>query len=167
MRSGWRPRSARPTSADGRPSAGRSGFDWTKARRLLFFREAGPDMPVLHVNAYDAQAYIQWLVLETGKDYRLPSEAEYEYVARVGGKGSYWWGEGSPAEVVENLTGERDKSPANRKWTTSFKRYGDGHWGPAPAGSPRQRSLGGRVHKEQRGQPRKRRRRRWRRRHSH
>ncbi len=98
-------------------------------------REAGPDLPVLHVNAHDAQAYVQWLVLETGKDYRLPSEAEYEYVARAGGNGSYWWGEDSPAEVVENLTGERDKSPAKRQWTTSFKRYGDGHWGPAPAGS--------------------------------
>lgn len=110
----------------------RDRVDW---RHDYKGREAGPDMPVLHVNAYDAQAYIQWLVLGTGKDYRLPSEAEYEYVARVGGKGSYWWGEGSPAEVVENLTGERDKSPANRKWTTSFKRYGDGHWGPAPAGS--------------------------------
>lgn len=98
-------------------------------------REAGPDMPVLHVNAHDAQAYVQWLALETGKEYRLPSEAEYEYVARAGGNGTYWWGEDSPAEVVENLTGERDKSPAKRQWTTSFKRYGDGHWGPAPAGS--------------------------------
>ncbi len=98
-------------------------------------REAGPDMPVLHVNAHDAQAYVQWLALETGKEYRLPSEAEYEYVARAGGNGTYWWGEDSPAEVVENLTGERDTSPAKRQWTTSFKRYGDGHWGPAPAGS--------------------------------
>jgi len=91
-------------------------------------------MPVLHVNALDAQAYVQWLALETGKAYRLPSEAEYEYVAKAGGNGSYWWGEGSPAEAVENLTGERDKSPAKREWSTYFKAYGDGHWGPAPAG---------------------------------
>lgn len=98
-------------------------------------KEAAPDMPVLHVNAYDAQAYVQWLALETGKDYRLPSEAEYEYVARAGGSGNYWWGEDSPAEAVENLTGERDKSPAKREWSTFFMKYGDGHWGPAPAGS--------------------------------
>jgi len=96
---------------------------------------AAPDLPVLHVNAHDVQAYIQWLGLETGKAYRLPSEAEYEYVARAGGSGSYWWGEGSPSEPVENLTGERDKSSSRREWTTAFKRYGDGHWGPAPAGS--------------------------------
>jgi formylglycine-generating enzyme required for sulfatase activity len=36
---------------------------------------------------------------------------------------------------VENLTGERDNSPAKREWTASFKDYSDGHWGPAPAGS--------------------------------
>ncbi|MFC1702722.1 formylglycine-generating enzyme family protein, partial [Pseudomonadota bacterium] len=93
-------------------------------------KEAEPDMPVLHVSAYDAQAYVQWLALETGKDYRLPSEAEYEYVARAGGSGNYWWGEDSPAAAVENLTGERDKSPAKREWSTFFMKYGDGHWGP-------------------------------------
>jgi formylglycine-generating enzyme required for sulfatase activity len=98
-------------------------------------KEAGPDMPVLHVNAYDALAYVQWLAVETGKNYRLPSEAEYEYVARAGGSGTYWWGEESPAEVVENLTGERDKSPGKRQWSAYFDKYSDGHWGPAPAGS--------------------------------
>ena len=81
------------------------------------------------------ESYLQWLSLETGKTYRLPSEAEYEYVARAGDNGTYWWGEDSPAEAVENLTGERDKSPAKRQWSTYFKKYGDGHWGPAPAGS--------------------------------
>jgi formylglycine-generating enzyme required for sulfatase activity len=98
-------------------------------------RQADPKMPVLHVSQHDAQAYVQWLSTETGKKYRLPSEAEYEYVARAGGKGTYWWGEGSPNEAVENLTGERDKSPARREWSTYFKKYGDGHWGPAPVGS--------------------------------
>ena len=75
------------------------------------------------------------LSIETGKAYRLPSEAEFEYVARADGKHTYWWGEGSPPEVTENLTGERDRSPAKREWTTSFKKYGDGHFGPAPTGS--------------------------------
>lgn len=98
-------------------------------------RKADPDMPVLHVNLHDAQAYVGWLTEETGKTYRLPSEAEYEYVARAGGSGSYWWGEGSPAGVVENLTGDQDRSSSNRQWTTPFKKYGDGYWGPAPTGS--------------------------------
>lgn len=98
-------------------------------------KEAAPDLPVLHVNAYDALAYVQWLAVETGKNYRLPSEAEYEYVARAGGSGTYWWGEGTPAEVVENLTGESDKSPSKRQWAAYFEKYSDGHWGPAPVGS--------------------------------
>jgi formylglycine-generating enzyme required for sulfatase activity len=98
-------------------------------------KKSKPDMPVLHVNAYDADAYVQWLSIETGKAYRLPSESEFEYVARADRKTTYWWGEGSPAETVENLTGERDKSPAKRRWTTFFLKYGDGYWGPAPVGS--------------------------------
>jgi formylglycine-generating enzyme required for sulfatase activity len=97
--------------------------------------KASPDMPVLHVSLYDAHAYVKWLATETGKAYRLPSETEYEYVARAGGSGTYWWGEGSPAEAVENLTGERDLSPVKRQWTTYFRRYGDGYWGPGPAGA--------------------------------
>jgi len=98
-------------------------------------KKAQPDEPVLHVNMHDARAYVQWLAVETGKRYRLPSEAEYEYVARAGGRGTYWWGESSPGKVVENLTGSRDKSKSKRRWTTSFKKYGDGYWGPAPVGS--------------------------------
>lgn len=98
-------------------------------------KKAKPDAPVLHVNLYDARAYVQWLAVETGKRYRLPSEAEYEYVARVAGRGTYWWGEGSPVKVVENLTGSRDRSRGKRRWNTPFKKYGDGYWGPAPVGS--------------------------------
>ncbi len=98
-------------------------------------KKSKPNMPVLHVNWFDAQAYVKWLSLETGKRYRLPSEAEYEYVARAGAIGNYWWGENSPPEVVENLTGERDSSPGKRQWSNYFSRYGDAHWGPAPTGS--------------------------------
>ncbi len=110
----------------------KDGVNWQHDYRG---RKAKPGMPVLHVTVGDARVYARWLAAETGKRYRLPSEAEYEYVARAGGNGTYWWGEGPPSEAVENLTGERDKSPAKRQWTTSFKKYGDGHWGPALAGS--------------------------------
>ncbi len=116
----------------------RDGIDWRYDYRG---KTAEPEYPVLHVNLHDAQAYVQWLALQTGKRYRLPSEAEYEYVARAAGSGTYWWGEGSPPKVVENLTGQRDKSPSSRSWTTPFKRYGDGYWGPAPAGSLRDSEL--------------------------
>ncbi|HMV13423.1 MAG TPA: SUMF1/EgtB/PvdO family nonheme iron enzyme, partial [Nitrosomonas sp.] len=51
------------------------------------------DRPVINVNWHDAQAYVQWLAKKTGKKYRLPSEAEWEYVARAGTTTAYWWGE--------------------------------------------------------------------------
>ncbi len=118
--------------------ARRSGVNW---RHDYNGNVAEPDLPVLHISFYDAHAYLQWLSVQTGQTYRLPSEAEYEYVARGGGKSVYWWGDGSPSEVVENLTGERDFSPGKRQWTTFFKKYGDGYWGPGPAGSINQGKL--------------------------
>ncbi|NCA70394.1 MAG: Sulphatase-modifying factor protein [Sphingobacteriia bacterium] len=50
--------------------------------------------PVVGVSWDDAQAYLSWLSRETGQVYRLPTEAEWEYAARAGARGSYWWGFG-------------------------------------------------------------------------
>ncbi|MGH8163060.1 MAG: SUMF1/EgtB/PvdO family nonheme iron enzyme, partial [Rhodanobacteraceae bacterium] len=88
--------------------------------------------PVVNVSWNDAQAYVQWLSQRTGKHYRLPSEAEFEYAERGGSTTPYWWGSGTPKRKVENLTGSGDRSPSHRSWSNAFADYDDGYWGPAP-----------------------------------
>ncbi len=68
------------TDATGRESA--NDEDWERGRR-----------PVINVSWDDAVAYTQWLSFKTGKGYRLPSEAEWEYAARTGSVTKYNWGD--------------------------------------------------------------------------
>jgi formylglycine-generating enzyme required for sulfatase activity len=63
----------------------RGGLDdhgWGKGRQ-----------PVINMNFAEAEGYAKWLSQLTGKNYRLPSEAEWEYAARAKSKTAYWWGD--------------------------------------------------------------------------
>lgn len=98
-------------------------------------RPASDDMPVVNVSVGDATRYAEWLSEQTGQRYRLPSEAEFEYVLREGGQSRFPWGDGAPPARSGNFTGGNDVSPSGRRWSNAFPGYGDGAWGPAPVGS--------------------------------
>ncbi len=88
--------------------------------------------PIINTSWNDASAYIQWLNAQTGENYRLPTEAEFEYVIRNGGEtGLYPWGDSSP--LNENLAdlSLKTATSSNRIWTS----YDDGFAYTAPVGS--------------------------------
>ena len=55
--------------------------------------EPWADRPAVHLSWEEAAAYAQWLSAQTGRRYRLPSEAEWEYAARAGSGAAYAWGD--------------------------------------------------------------------------
>jgi len=57
--------------------------------------------PVINVSWDDAVKYTQWLSEQTDEYYRLPTEAEWEYLARAGSTTDYWWG-GKPVKKMAN-----------------------------------------------------------------
>ena len=90
------------------------------------------DRPVVNVNWEDAQAYVQWLSTETGQQYRLLSEAEWEYVARAGTQTARHWG-GSDSGQCQYANGADAAALAEYPdWTTIS--CNDGYIRTAPVG---------------------------------
>ena len=56
--------------------------------------------PAVGMTQYGALQYCHWLYLKTGIFYRIPTEAEWEYAARAGSKGRFFFGE-DPSKLDE------------------------------------------------------------------
>jgi formylglycine-generating enzyme required for sulfatase activity len=70
--------------------------EWNQcaAAKACTFTASGQDeAPVTNISWTDARQFVSWLADVTGKPYRLPSEAEWEYAARGGTHTRYWWGD--------------------------------------------------------------------------
>ena len=95
----------------------------------------GDDQPVVCLSWNDAREYARWLSGRTGQEYRLPSEAEWEYAARAETRGSRPWGEDPDqacryANVADRTA--QSEVPGGSGWTIHNCR--DGHAYTAPVG---------------------------------
>ena len=89
--------------------------------------------PVVNVNWDEAQAYVRWLSQETGHEYRLLSEAEWEYVGRAGTETARYWGE-TPSDQCRFANGADSVGLASyTEWRTVP--CSDGYAETAPVGS--------------------------------
>ena len=71
----------------------KGGIDIMPGNWLTPAYAPGDYHPVMCVSWDDANAYLKWLSQSTGKHYRLPTEAEWEYAARAGNTSKYGVGD--------------------------------------------------------------------------
>lgn len=100
----------------------------------------GDNQPVTNVSWYDAMEYAAWLSNRSGRVFRLPTEAEWEYAARGGTAGRNFWGE-NPVEACKSANGADLTAKAQWPDWTITDCY-DGYRVSAPVGRFRPNAFG-------------------------
>jgi len=76
------------------------------------FNEA--NQPVVKISRLQAEQFANWLSKKTGKNFRLPTEAEWVYAARAGNAGTYYWNENESACNYANIADVTWRSKKNK-----------------------------------------------------
>ena len=91
--------------------------------------------PVVCVDWNDAKAYAAWLSRKSGRNYRLLSEAEWEYAARAGASTAYYWGDNA-SNACQYANGvDQTAMTASIGTTNTNQNCADNHVYTAPVGS--------------------------------
>jgi formylglycine-generating enzyme required for sulfatase activity len=95
-------------------------------------RFIGDNLPVGRISWEDAQAFCQWLSTKNGKNYRLPSEAEWEYACRAGTVTPFHFGETITSELANydgSATYNDEPKGKYRGKTTAVGTFPANDWG--------------------------------------